>query len=205
MLVTNALMVAFGFTLSYHVMRTAAAAGIRVHVLGSGPSRGLRASRHCASYRTSSLAGNDDQDHDALLEEIAEAVRQHRIDLVFRADDVSTRLLVAVRDRLPVASSLLPDLATFELLNDKARFTRFALDHHIRAPQFWLYDEAGAVRRDLLGGGLELPVTVKPTNQSGGTGVVHIRNKAEIENLKVVDYRPVLVQRHIFGPTIGMS
>jgi hypothetical protein len=50
--VRNGLMIAFAFTLPYHVMRSAAAAGVRVHVLGNGASRGLRLSRYCRSYRS---------------------------------------------------------------------------------------------------------------------------------------------------------
>jgi glutathione synthase/RimK-type ligase-like ATP-grasp enzyme len=201
----NGLMVAFAFGLPYHVLRTAAAAGVRVHVLGSGPSRGLRASRFCASYRTSAAGGNGEQDHEIVLGEVEEIVRRGGIDVVFPSDDVSTRLLAAVRHRLPVRSSPLPDLATFDLLNDKWNFTRFALAHGVRVPQGWSYDEPGELKRDLKSGALELPVTVKPTNQSGSRGVIHIRNRGEIAQLDEIDYRPILVQRHIVGETIGVS
>src|SRR5947209_7968460 len=105
----NGLMIAFAFSLPYHVLRTAAAAGVRVHVLGSGPSRG------------------------------------------------------------------------------------------------WVYDSAGEIHRDLLAGSLSYPVTVKPTNRSGGIGVIHIRDESEIGQLEPIDYRPILVQQHIVGETIGIS
>ena len=201
----NGLTVAFAFGLPYHILRTARAAGVRVHVLGSGPSRGLRASRFCTSYRTSAAGGNGEQDHEIVLAEIEEIVRRGRIDMVFPSDDVSTRLLAAVRDRLPVHSTPLPDLATFDLLNDKWNFTRFALAHGVRVPQGWSYDEPDELKRDLMSGVLELPVTVKPTNQSGSRGVIHIRDRGEMAQLDEVDYRPILVQRHIVGETIGIS
>lgn len=201
----NGLMVAFAFGLPYHVLRTATAAGMRVHVLGSGPSRGLRASRFCASYRKSAASGNGEADHEVLLAEIEEIVRRGGIDIVFPSDDVSTRLLAAVRDRLPVPSTPLPDLATFDLLNDKWNFTRFALAHGVRVPQGWSYDQTDQLRRDLLSGALELPVTVKPTNQSGSRGVMHIRDRGEIGQVDEIDYQPILVQRHIVGETIGIS
>ncbi len=201
----NGLMIAFAFTLPYHVLRTAAAAGVRVHVLGSGPSRGLRASRFCASYRKSRVRWDGEPDHEAILDEIAEIARRRAIDVVFPSDDVSTRLLAAIRDRLPVRSSPLPDLATFDLLNDKGNFTRYALDHGVRVPQCWLYDRAEEVRRDLLAGALAFPVTVKPTNRSGSAGVIHIRGRSEMAQLDSVDYHPILVQRHIVGETIGIS
>ena len=201
----NGLMIAFAFSLPYHLLRTATAAGARVHVLGSGPSRGLRASRYCASYHQSVVTGNGEDDHEILLEEIRRLVRQHRIDIVFPSDDVSTRLLAAIRDRLPVRATPLPDLATFDLLNDKSNFTRFALDHGVRVPEGWLRATADEVRRDIRAGTLPLPLTIKPTNRSGGIGVIHIRDDTEIGLLDKIDYRPLLIQRHIVGETIGIS
>ncbi len=198
-------MIAFAFMLPYNTLRTATAAGVRVHVLGSGPSRGLRTSRYCASYQKSRVGGNGDEDHEAILDEIAEIVRRRQIDVVFPSDDVSTRLLAAIRDRLPVRSSPMPDLATFDLVNNKWNFTRFALEHGVRVPECWLYERVDELRRDLDSGALELPVTVKPINQSGGRGVVHIRDKSEMGELDSVDYLPILIQRHIFGEMISTS
>src|SRR5947209_7091148 len=108
----NGLMIAFAFSLPYHLLRTAAAAGVRVHVLGSGASRGLRASRHCTSYHRSAATGNGATDHELILGEIRQLVRQQKIDVVFPSDDVSTRLLASIRDRLPVRTTPLPDLTT---------------------------------------------------------------------------------------------
>lgn len=201
----NGLMLGFAFTLPYHVLRTATAAGVRVHVLGSGPSRALRASRYCASYRTSRQRWDAPPDPEAVLDEIAEIAQRRRIDLVFPSDDVSTRLLAAIRDRLPLRSTPLPDLATFDLLNDKGNFTRYAIEHGVRVPECWLYDRVEDLRRDLSTGTLTLPVTVKPTNRSGNAGVIHVRDERELAQLDAVDYHPILVQRHIVGETIGIS
>ena len=197
----NGLMLAFAFTLPYHVMRTAAAAGIRIHVLGAGSARGLKTSRCCRAYHETHYAG----DPDALLAEIDALVRRYAIDIVFPADDVATRLLSALRDELPVRSMALPDLATFDLLNDKWNFTRFCLANGIRAPQGWLFDSVGDLRAALECDKAALPITVKPTNRSGGVGVIHIRNPNERALIDRIDYRPILVQRHIVGETIGIS
>jgi predicted ATP-grasp superfamily ATP-dependent carboligase len=201
----NGLMVAFAFILPYHLLRTATAAGVRVHVLGSGPSRALRNSRYCASYRTSAQRWDGPAEHEALLAEIREVVQRRHIDVIFPSDDVSTRLLAALHDRLPVRTTPLPDVATFDLLNDKWNFTRFALAHGVRVPQGWLRSSADAVRRDLAGGVLRLPLTAKPVNRSGGYGVVHLRDEADLAQLDRIDYRPILLQRHIVGETIGIS
>jgi biotin carboxylase len=197
----NGLMIAFAFTLPYHVLRTAAAAGVRVHVLGNGASRGLRRSLYCRTYRESRFAG----DTDILLTEIRELVGRHAIEVVFPYDDVSTRLLAALVDRLPVRCTKLPDLTTFDLLNDKWNFTQFCGRNAIRAPQGWLFDSAADLRRALGRNAIALPLTLKPTNRSGGLGVLHLRDAGDIGLIDAVDYRPVLVQRHIVGETIGIS
>lgn len=197
----NGLMIAFAFTLPYHVMRTAAAAGLRVHVLGAGASRGLRWSRCCRSYHETRCTG----DPEALLAEIRDLARRYAIDVVFPADDVATRLLAALRDRLPVRAPPLPEPAAFDLLNDKWRFTRFCLANGVRAPPCRLFDSATGLRAAIAGGELALPLTAKPINRSGGVGVFHILGPGDIALIDAIDYRPVLVQRHIRGEALSIT
>lgn len=197
----NGLMIAFAFTLPYHVMRTATAAGIRVHVLGNGASGGLRLSRHCQAYRRSRYAG----DAETLLAEIGELVRRYRIEIVLPSDDVSTRLLAGLADRLPVPSTPLPAVPTFDLLNDKWNFTRFCLGHGVRVPDAWLFDDAASLRDAVERGAVTLPLTIKPTNRSGGYGVFHIRTPDEIGLIDRVDYTPVVAQRHIVGEAVSIT
>ncbi|HEX3864053.1 MAG TPA: hypothetical protein VHY35_20410 [Stellaceae bacterium] len=201
----NGLMVAFAFSLPYHVLRTATAAGLRVHVLGSGPSRGLRTSRCCASFSKSTSTGNGENDSEILLAEIRDLARRRRIDIILPSDDVSTRLLATIKDRLPVRTTLLPDLATFDLLNDKWNFCRFARDNGVRIPETSLYSSAVEIRRLLRSGKLSLPLTLKPLNRSGGIGVVHICDERDLTQLDAIDYSPILIQRHIVGPTVGIA
>jgi biotin carboxylase len=197
----NGLMIAFAFTLPYHVMRTAATAGLRVHVLGNGASRGLRMSRHCRSYRDSLFGG----DPEALLMEIREQTQRHAVEFVFPSDDVSTRLLAALHGRLPVRCAPLPVLTTFDLLNDKWNFTRFCRDNDIRAPQGSLFDGISELRQAIDSGDIRLPITIKPINRSGGVGVFHIREAGEAALLDTIDYRPVLAQRHIAGKSVSIT
>jgi hypothetical protein len=200
----NGLMIAFAFTLPYHVMRTAAAAGVKVHVLGNAFSDALRTSRHCASYRL--LDGPGTPENSAhILAEIDEQVRRHKIDVIFPSDDVSTRLLIGLRDRLPARTSLLPDLETFDLLNNKWNFTRYCRANEIRVPQGWCFDTSAGLQAALRSGEVTLPITVKPTNRSGSVGVFHIRDDSELALLDRIDYRPIVVQRHIFGESVCLS
>jgi hypothetical protein len=197
----NGLMLAFAYTLPYHVMRVAAAAGLRVHVLGTGPARGLGASRCCRSYRETRSGG----DPGILLAEIDELIDRRRIDVILPSDDVSTRMLASLADRLPVRCVPLPDLATFDLLNDKWRFTRHCLANGIRAPEVWLFDNVAELRAALAKGDIRLPLTVKPTNRSGGVGVRHIVEPDELALLDAIDYRPILAQRHVRGESVSIT
>jgi carbamoylphosphate synthase large subunit len=194
-------MLAFAYRLPYHVMRVAAAAGLRVDVLGAGPARGLGASRYCRGYRESRSGG----DLEILLAEIGELIAHRRIDIVLPSDDVSTRMLAALAYRLPVRCVPLPDLATFDLLNDKWRFTRHCLANGIRAPEVWLFDNVARLRAALIGDEIALPITVKPTNRSGGVGVRHIVEPRELAVLDAIDYQPILVQRHIRGESVSIT
>jgi biotin carboxylase len=197
----NGLMLAFAFTLPYHVMRTASSAGVRVHVLGNGASRGLRTSRYCRSYSQLRVATGTD----LLLAEIADLVRRYAIEVIFPSDDVSTRLLAILGDRLPVRTTPLPSPETFDLLNDKWNFTRFCRENGVRVPEAWLFDDDAGLRRALDGCDIALPITVKPINRSGGFGVLHIREPAEMVALDAIDYRPILAQRHIAGEAVSIT
>jgi biotin carboxylase len=200
----NGLMLAFAFTLPYHAMRAAADAGVTVHVLGNGVSDALRTSRCCASYRRLDCAG-EPVNAPQILGEIDRLVRQHRIDVIFPSDDVSTRLLIAIRDRLPVRTSLLPDLATFDLLNNKWHFTRYCHAEGVRVPEGWCFETPGELRAALRSGEISLPITVKPTNRSGSVGVFHLRDDNDRALLERIDYRPIVVQRHIVGESVCIS
>jgi len=197
----NGLMLAFAFTLPYHVLRTAAATGMQVHVLGGAAARGLKRSRCCSAYHETGCEG----DPETLLAEIERLVRDRAIEIVFPGDDVSTRLLSALSERLPTRVVPLPHIATSDLLNDKWSFTRFCLDNGIRAPQGWLFDDIGEFRGALESGVAALPITVKPINRSGGAGVLHIREPGELGLIGTVDYRPLLVQQHIVGETVSIT
>jgi predicted ATP-grasp superfamily ATP-dependent carboligase len=158
-------------------------------------------SRCCRTYHEMPFAG----DREALLAAIGELVGAHAIDIIFPSDDVSTRLLAALAGRLPAPCVPLPDLATFDLLNDKWNFTQFCEQNGIRAPQGRLFDNLLGLRRALDGGEITLPLTIKPTNRSGGVGVLHLREPTDLALLDTVGYRPILAQRHITGASASIT
>lgn len=198
------LIIGFSFLLPYHVMRCAAAAGISVHVLGNGSSAGLTRSRYCKGYHRSNFS-YDTPDYEHAAEEIRQLVKRERFDVVLPSDDVSTRLLAAVKYDIGVRTSAVPSLACFDALNDKWNFTRLCAARQIRVPASTLYDNVDELRSDIYAGRLALPVTVKPTNRSGAIGVHHILGDQDVKVLEQIDYSPILAQRFIKGRDVGIN
>ena len=46
---------------------------------------------------------------------------------------------------------------------------------------------------------------MKPTNQSGGAGVWHVVEPADLALLDAIDYRPILAQRYIRGDSVSIT
>jgi predicted ATP-grasp superfamily ATP-dependent carboligase len=199
----NVLMLAFGFHLPYHVLRCAAEAGASVRVLGHGPARGLAYSRFCRRFHRAPFDPRSD------LPDVAEAVatlcRRHGIDLILPADDVSTRMLSAIRGLLPTPTIPVPSLETFDRFNDKSRFARYCGEIGVLAPESTVFGSRCDLLLALRSGALALPLTIKPLNRSGGVGVLHILAEEDIAAIDAIDYAPVLAQAHIDGLTAGIS
>ncbi len=126
------LLLGFAFTLPYHVMRCAAAAGHRVTVLGNGPAHGLLRSRSCADFYLSDF-DHRSQDYRILAQEIAHLAIAIGFDLVMPSDDVSTRALAAIKDDIPLATTPLALVEVFDTLHNTANFTRFCADRGVPA------------------------------------------------------------------------
>lgn len=134
------LLVGFSFALPYHVMRCAVDAGLSVHVLGNGPASGLRYSRFCDGYHPAAFDYTS-CDYIVAAAEIRSLVAREGFDVVFPSDDVSTRLLAAVKDVIGVRTSAIPSLSGFDLLNDKWNFYQLCVDHNVRVPSSRLYED----------------------------------------------------------------
>ena len=124
------LLLGFAFTLPYHVMRCAAAAGHRVTVLGNGPAHGLLRSRSCADFYLSDFDYRS-QDYRILVQEIAHLAIAIGFDLVMPSDDVSTRALAAIKDDIPLPTTPLAPVEVFDTLHNETNFARFCADHGV--------------------------------------------------------------------------
>jgi hypothetical protein len=198
------LLVGFSFALPYHVMRCAVDAGLSVHVLGNGPAGGLRHSRFCDGYHPAAF-DHTSSDYVVAAEEIRSLVAREGFDVVFPSDDVSTRLLAAVKNVIGVRTSAIPSLSGFDLLNDKWNFYQLCVDHYVRVPSSRLYEDVDELYYELSAGLFPLPVTIKPTNRSGAVGVHHILSQRDMAILQGIDFGPVLAQRFIKGRDVGIN
>lgn len=190
--------IAFVYDLAYHTLRCARAAGHEVHVLGRGTGRGLRFCPRFASFRDFSY----DPERDPLeraVEEIGRRIAETGATLVMPTDILATRLLIAIRHRLPVGTSLLPAAGLFDALNDKHRFAALCVEHGAQTPETWLYDDGPAIVAALADGSLRLPLVVKPVIGMGGLGVEFIRTEADVARVAACGRSPLLVQRLIEG------
>jgi predicted ATP-grasp superfamily ATP-dependent carboligase len=191
------------FTLPYRAMRCFAAAGVTVHVLGNTGSDGLRRSRFCARYTETARAFDGTCD-DAMIAMVNAVIAQDGIDFVFAGDQPSTRSLIGMAPHLRARCFPMPDLATFDVLNDKARFTGLCQALGILCPPTQIFADRADLLASIARGETPLPAVIKPLSLDGNRGVTTVASEAEAI-AATIDYRPVLVQRFIAGADIGAS
>jgi hypothetical protein len=198
------LMLSNTFKMPYRVMRCAAAAGARVHILSTSRGADLALSRCCQGLTVSSRA-IDGQFDPELASEINALTERLGIDLVMAGDALSTRSLIAVRPLLAAPSFPMPNLAQFDLLNDKSRFTDLCRSLGIECPRTRLYADVSDLRRDLLLNTLDFPAIAKPLGMNGAVGCITLERETAHRRLADIFYSPILVQQFIEGEDIGAS
>jgi Predicted ATP-grasp enzyme len=191
------------FTLPYRALRCFTAAGVTVHVLGNTGSDGLRRSRFCARYTETSHTFDGTCD-DAMIAVVNELIVQDDIDFVFAGDQPSTRSLIAMAPYLRTHCFPMPDLATFDVLNDKARFTALCQTLGILCPPTRVFGDRAELLASIAQGETPTPAVIKPLSLDGNRGVSAVATEAEAI-AATIDYQPVLVQRFIDGDDIGAT
>jgi len=200
----RAIMLAFSCQQPYHALRAAATGGYTVHVVGRDGARGLKYSRSCATYHHFDFDPVT-QSLNVALAEISRVVKELSADIILPSDIISARLLVALKGRLPVPASVLPDPACFDMLNDKWQFYRFCKDHGVRVPQSWLFEDTDALKAAIAEGSVPFPFIIKPLDSSGGFGVHRIMGKSDLKIIDDIRYKLVLAQKLIVGEDIDIS
>ena len=200
----NVLLLASRFSLPYSVLRTAAACGVNVHVLGGRGASGLRFSRHCATF---SAARSDPASADAhdLEEEINAVIAKREIDLVMAGDRRTMRQLILIEPALNCPTFPGPTLQQFDLLSDKWAFTKLCQRLAILVPDSELLADKTELKQGLLSGEIGFPVVAKPLDLDGGRGIVELFSYADLGKIESIGYAPVLAQRYIDGQDVGAS
>lgn len=200
----NVLLICGLFGLPYRAMRCAHAAGARVHVLGNHGARGFKYSRYCESFTR--LARPLDGTFDAALAELINACTDRlRIDVVMAGDQPAARSLAGLKQHLRASCFPMPDLPTFDLLNNKFEFYKLCCRLGILCPPTTLLDDADTVAQVIEAKHLSLPLIAKPLSLDAARGVVRLDSDSWSTRLAGVRYAPVLVQSFIEGVDIGAS
>ena len=197
------LLLANGFYKQYHVLRGAAEAGLSVCVLGGPFARRLKRSRFCAVFEEWNF--NSDGPLENVVEQIERIVLRENIDFVMCSDCVTSLLLIKNSGRLSIPTFPMPDLETFQTLNDKWCFYKLCTSIGVSVPETFLYQNVCALKADIAAGRIKAPITVKPTNLNSGIGVHHIILPDDLSLLDVINYEPIVAQRHIIGNDVGVS
>lgn len=200
----NALMLAFAARQQYHAMRTTANAGYNIHMLGKYHAHGLKYSRYCKTFHELKF--------DAQLQPLEEALKEIdywckklSIDTILPSDIVSTRLLIALADRLPVHTCSLPSEQSFDMFNDKWEFYQFCQKNNVRVPRTWLFNNIDELKEAISKNNLSYPFITKPKDGMGGYGICKIKSAEDLSLLNNINYKPILVQKLIIGQEIDIS
>jgi predicted ATP-grasp superfamily ATP-dependent carboligase len=190
--------------MGYRVLSAAAATGVQIHVLCEPRGRGLADSRFVTSL-TVSHARFDTADAEPMIREINREIAALHIDMVAATDPVTSRFLIATAPRLDAAIFPSPDLETFDLLNDKWRFTELAKSLGFACPTTRLFEDRAALVAAGEAGEFSLPAIVKPLSGSGGVGVMKLDDKDAASVTARIDYSPVLLQTFVEGVDVDAT
>jgi hypothetical protein len=200
----DVLLLSEGSHFTYRVLKTAAAAGARVHVLAGPRARTLGWSRWTASLeRIDTPFAHADEA--ATVGQINQIIQRRKITRVLGGDAPTTRFMIGVAPQLDAPIFPSPDLATFDLLNDKGRFTELAGSLGLACPPTRRFDHKDELAAALKAGELPFPGIVKPLSRSGGAGVVRLDEGRWSAALARVTYAPLLWQSFLTDPQWDVS
>ena len=185
-------------------MQCAAATGAEVYVLGAAASHGLRLSRFCRKFEATGIP-IDGTPREELAQAIDRCVARWGIDLVLAGDGHAARSLIALRNRIGAPCFPMPDLESFDRLNDKWRFHRIAVGAGVRTPATWLFRDVAELAAARHDGTLPRKAIAKPLSLSGSEGCFVFEAGVATEKLARIGYAPILVQEFIEGEDIGAS
>lgn len=194
----KALILANGFRLQYRTLRCAAPLFESVEVYGTSDSRTLARSFYCRRFHPS-RSGPDAFGTPADIGAINEILITRGLDYILPSDADSTRFLAEHRSALAATSYPVPDVETFDALNDKAQFARLCARLDVPHPETQLCDSVDEVRTVLAAAAPGSRFVVKPLGLWGSLGVAMIIAGEAEPVLQSLSYSPILLQTYIPG------
>jgi predicted ATP-grasp superfamily ATP-dependent carboligase len=173
-------------------------------MLGANGAQGIKYSRYCKAFSqtTRLIDGVFDAE---LAEEINHYVDRFNIDMVLAGDAPSTRSVIAIKDLIHVPCFPTPELAQFDLLNDKWQFGCLCRSLGIEYPSSRIFSNLEELDRAIINSDLSFPQIAKPLSMDGGIGCIVLQPETARKQLAKIFYHPILVQEFIKGEDIGAS
>lgn len=170
----------------------------RCALVGSQQTQALRWSHLCHQH-----AVIDFTQDDAAVRVIMQMAQQHPQAMLVPFDCEAIRLVNRVKGRLAIQSIPVPRLETLNMFDDKWAFHQFCLANALPVPKTCWVGPKSNLDFNAITAELGLPFIIKPTNESGASGVqvVHSREALEqhiVQNAAYV-YSPLIAQQYIEG------
>lgn len=197
-------MLASGTSFQYRVLRCAAAAGAEVFILGDLAARDLALSRYCRVFLASTCAISF-ENSSRIAQQVNTYIDELSIGCVMPSDAGTTRILTSIRRELGSPTFPMPDLATFDTLNDKARFAGVCAELGVPHPETRVACTREDLHQLIRRGEIRLPSIAKPPTMYGGIGVVALNDETAEEFISRIDYEPILVQDFVDGDDISIA
>ena len=178
-----------------------------VHVLSKARSPSARFSRHCDHLHHHS-SENDDE----WIEAVKAIARQWEIDVVLPVTLRGVQLISQRREAISKVSAIppIPEYELIELAQNKWSVYQFATQNGLPAVPSVFIGKAGepiSVSPDL--DSIEYPALLKPTSQSGGSGIVKVDNPSDLENAwkdeRIIKGSEYILQSYIPGFDVSFS
>jgi predicted ATP-grasp superfamily ATP-dependent carboligase len=175
-------------------------------VIGNVETRKLRWSSLCAQHVHAEFDGSEDARVVGLINALYEEM-PHVV--VIPADSEGIRLVSRIKMYLHPRVTPIPELPTFNLMDDKWAFYKFCRDNDLAVPSTFYIGSKDRLDFDEVVAALGLPFVLKPANESGSLGVQIIRDREHY--LRAVlhndnyQFRTLIAQRYIDGEDIDLS
>jgi hypothetical protein len=125
--------------------------------------------------------------------------------MVLAGDAPSTRSLIAIRDILDAPCFPMPELAQFDLLNNKWRFGALCRSLAIDTPDTKLFSDAKQLTSEIDSAEIRFPKIAKPLSMDGGGGVIKLEAKTARARASQISYSPIIIQEFVEGEDIHAS